>query len=93
MSHWRCSASLAEARRRMAGHSGAKAGAGRSQLRTLAAQASPMRSASKPGSSDQATGTQRLLACVKTPAGGASVWAAAGVGAASPATGMGRAGR
>ena len=63
----RCSSGAAMLRRRTSPHSGAKAGAGRSQLRSQAFQASCRASASKPGSSLQATGTQRLLDWVSVP--------------------------
>src|SRR3989338_441958 len=48
-------------RRRTSPHSGANTGPGRSQLLSQAFQASNRASFSKPGSSLQATGTQRLL--------------------------------
>jgi hypothetical protein len=54
-------------RRRISGHSGAKAGPGRSQLLIQAFQASNKLSASKPGKSVQRTGTQRLLPCTRAP--------------------------
>ena len=80
----RCSSGAAMLRRRTSPHSGAKAGAGRSQLRSQAFQASCRASASKPGSSLQATGTQRLLDWVSVPGTAADP---AGTGRAAGAVG------
>ncbi len=73
-------------RRRTSPHSGAKAGAGRSQLRSQAFQASCRASASKPGSSLQATGTQRLLDWLSVPG---TATGPAGAGRAGGAVGAG----
>ena len=64
----RCSSGVASDRRRTSLHSGAKVGPGRSQLLIQAFQASVVLSCSKPGSSAQRTGTQRL--CPRTTGGG-----------------------
>ena len=56
-------------RRRTSGHNRAKAGGGRSQLRTQAFQASCSASSLNPGSSSQPTGTQRLPAWFSVPTG------------------------
>ena len=63
---------------RTCGHSGANAAGGRSQLRSQAFQASCRASSSKPGSSPQRTGTQRLRAL----RGGAGSGASSGAPAA-----------
>ena len=60
------------ARRRTSGQSGAKAALGRAQFETIAAQPSCVASSAKPGSSDQATGTQRLLGWFNEPVNGPS---------------------
>ena len=65
-------------RRRTSPHSGANAGAGRSQLRSQAFQASCSASPSNPGNSPQPTGTQRLLDCVSVPGTGTGTVGAAG---------------
>ena len=82
MSQARCSSAVPRLRRRTSGHNAANTGCGRSQLRTQAFQASCSESSAKPGSSDQLTGSQRLLPRTSAGPAGAS---AAGVVAAGTA--------
>ena len=74
-------------RRRTSAHSGANAGAGRSQPLIQAFQASCSASLSNPGSSDQCTGTQRLLPWASGGGSGPVSPGTGAVGAGVPAEG------